>query len=273
MKNNILALFLLALTFTSCIEEIDLELDRAEYEKLIVEGEITDQQGFQTVKLSRTSAYDSNVPCPPATGAQVSVSIGDKEYTLPEVSPGVYQSDQFIGEVGKVHTLSVLYGNEHYTASSTMQPVMVLDSVGFKKFPFGVPQDLPHWEILVYAQDNPDRNDCQLIQYSINGEWQDTLLYAGFFADWISNGQYINGERVAIYASREEAVEVKLRSVSIEEQFLWFVDNLIWAVMPDMFFSPPRANIKGNISNGALGFFRASAVYETDVYVLTLSGL
>lgn len=269
-KSIILASFFLTIIMTSCMEEIDLELDRSEFVKLIVEGEVTNIPGPQTVKLSLTSAYDSNVPCPPATGAHVSVSIDNNVYILPEVSPGVYQTEEFTGQVGKPHSLSVFYENVTYTASSTMKPAMVIDSLGFKSFPYGKPRDMPHWEILLYGQDDPDRDDCQLIQYAINGEWQDTLLYAGIYADWIVNGQYINGEQIAIYSTYDETVEVKLRSVSIEEQFLWFVDNMIWAVMPNMFFSPPRANIKGNISNEALGFFRASAIYETDSYTLNV---
>ena len=268
MKKAILITCITGFLFTSCIEEIDLQLDRADVTKLIVDGQITDQQGPQTVKLSLTSAFDSNVPCPPATGANVSVSTGERVFVLPEVSPGIYQSDDFTGEVGKTYTLSVWYENELYNASSTLNPPMVIDSLGFKKFLYGMPREQPHWEILIYGQDNPDRDESHMFQYAINGEWQDTLLYAGLYTDWLSNGDYINGESVAIYATYEERVEIKLRSVSIDTDYFWYAGNCIWAVMPDMFFSPPRANIKGNVSNSALGFFRASAVYETDAYVL-----
>ena len=267
-KTSVLFTCITALLLISCVEEIDLKLDRAEYTKLIVDGQITDQPWPQTIKLNLTSAYDSNVPCPPATGAEVFVTEGDNKYIFPEASPGIYKSDEFTGEVGKTYTLSVVHQNELYTASSVMHPPMPIDSVGFRKFPYGLPRDKPHWEILIYGQDNPDINECHMFQYAVNGVWQDTLLYAGLYTDWLSNGEYINGESMFIYATYDERVEVRVRAVSIELDYFWFVGNCIWAVMPDMFFSPPRANVEGNITNGALGFFRASAVYETDSYIL-----
>ena len=271
MKKNILfAISITALLFTACVDEIDLELDSAENTKLIVDGEITNFPGPQTIKLTLTSAFDSNQPCPPATGAEVRVTDGEQVYGFPEVAPGIYQSNDITGEVGKTYALSIWFGNQNYEATSTMSPAFVIDSVGFKKFPYGTPRDQPHWEIMVYGQDDPEKIDFQMFQYAVNGEWQDTLLYVGLYADWLSNGQYIEGESVAIYSSYEDSVEVKIRSISIEEQYLWFIDNVIWAVMPNMFFSPPKANIKGNVSNGALGYFRASEIYETEPYILQL---
>jgi hypothetical protein len=272
MKSIIFTLsFLIVICFSSCIDEIDLELDKAEYTRLIVDGQITDRDEPQKVVLTLTSAFDSNQPNPPATGARVVVTTNNDEYHLEELSPGVYQTDDFKGEVGKTYHLEILYGDELYLASSKMHPAFVIDSAGFKKFPFGTPADLPHWEILIYGQDNPDYSEFHLFQYSINGVWQDTLYYSALYADWLTNGLYVKGETVNIYSSREETVEVSLRAISIDENYFWFARDCVWATMPNMFFSPPRANINGNVSNGALGYFRASAVFESGTYTLRMS--
>jgi hypothetical protein len=57
-----------------------------------------------------------------------------------------------------------------------------------------------------------------------------------------------------------DSLDITLSSVSKEffEYFTSIVNNTGYE--PDPFFSTTPANFKGNISNGALGFFQASSV-------------
>jgi hypothetical protein len=258
-KAALLFIFITGLAITSCIDDIELNLDPEQYSRLIVDGRVTDIDTVQTVILRKSMPYDRNEPNPPATGAMVTISVDDADHILEEVEPGIYQSP-FTGITGKTYTLNILYADEEYTATSTMLEGFEIDSIGFKKFPFGMPADMPHYEILVYGQDSPVPDQFYLFKHSIDGAWVDTVYYWSIHLDVFWNGEYLQGESVAIVESPADSLEVQVMSMSVCEDYVWFVDAVIWNFMPNMFFSPPKANVRGNVNNGALGFFHATSV-------------
>ncbi len=251
---------IMMLAGTSCIDDIELNLDPEQYARLVVQGSVTDADSVQTVILTRTIAYDRHEPNPPATGAMVTIEVDGTGYLLEEVSPGYYESRDFTGEIGKTYMLDILYEDESYTATSTMQQGFEIDSIGFKRFSMGWPGDVPHYEILIYGQDPPEPDDFFLFKHSINGVWADTLYKWNVYTDIFNNGEYLDGESVAIMESRDDSLEVQVMSMSISEDYAWFINDAIFNYMPNMFFSPPKANVQGNVSNGAFGFFLASSV-------------
>jgi hypothetical protein len=261
MKTNLLiAVISLMTLFTSCVKEIDLQLDSEMQSRLIVDGLITDNDSVQTVMLSMTSPYDSDKPCPPATGATVSVSDGASMFYFSETNPGIYQSSELKGKVGKTYTLTINYTGETYQATTTMHEGFPIDSIAVKKFPYGFPANLPHGEIFIWGQESPVPNQYYLFQYALNGKWNDSLITQGYYYDMLNNGKYLEEVSAGIFSTYDEDVTLRLRSISVDEQYFWFLDACIWNVMPNMFFSPPPANVKGNVSNGALGYFRACSV-------------
>jgi hypothetical protein len=252
--------FAVVILFSSCVDEIDLKLDNDAFTKLIVDGIITDDSYTQTILLKLTSPYDSDAPCPAATGAIVSVNDGYTTFLFTETSPGIYQNYDMKGEVSRTYSLIVEFEGKKYEATSIMSEGFPLDSIQLKDFPHGWPADKPHAEILVWGQEPLATNQFFIFQYAINGEWKDTLMQQGFFADFLGNGKYFDGVRIGIFDTYEDTVRVQVRTFSVDEQYFQFIDACIWNIMPNMFFSPPPANVKGNISNGALGYFRASSV-------------
>jgi len=263
-----LTLIVTAFLLNSCVDEIELNLDQPDYTLLIVEAVITDVDSIQTIYLKLTAPYDSHKACPPATGAQVSVNDGDNTYYFIETSPGVYQNGALEGVVNKTYNLRVDYEGTIYTAVSKMHPTFAIDSLSFKNFPFGMPADKPHFEILVYGQEDPQPNQYYFFQHALNGVWRDTLLSWSPFSDFVGNGHYVNGKDIGIFETYDDSVRVKARAMSCDETLFWFYDRLMFNIMPNMFFSPPPANVQGNISNGALGFFWAASVYESEEYLV-----
>ncbi len=263
-----LSLLITSLLLNSCVEKIDLKLDQADYTLLIVEGTITDIDSIQTIYLKLTAPYDSDKPCPPATGAQISVNDGDNTYYFSETSPGVYQNASLQGVVNNTYKLRVDYEGTVYTATSKMHPTFAIDSLRFIDYPFGLPADKPHFEILVYGQECPQPNQYYFFQHAVNGVWRDTLLSWTPFSDFVGNGQYVKGNGIGIFETDEDSVKIKVRALSCDETLFWFFDRLMFNIMPNMFFSPPPANVQGNISNGALGFFWATSIFETKEYVV-----
>ena len=267
-KGLLLMTGIILLSVTSCIDDIELNLDPEQYSRLVVQGSVTDSDSAQTVILTKTIPYDKHEPNPPATGAMVTIEVDGTGYLLEEVSPGYYKTRDFIGQAGKTYVLNILYEDQTYTASSTMQQGFEIDSIGFKNFTMGWPADMPHYEILVYGQDPPEPDDFFLFKYSLDGVWADTLYKWSIYTDIFNNGEYLDGESVAIMESRADSLEVQVMAMSICEDYAWFINDAIFNYMPNMFFSPPKANVQGNVSNGAFGFFLASSVHFSEKRML-----
>ena len=142
---KLLAAMCAVLLLTACEEKIDLNLDQEQFSRLVVEGWIKDNTETQTIRLTRTAPYDSNAPCPPVTGANVTVTAGEKVVVFYETRPGVYQASDFRGEPGTTYHLSIHHQNNHYTAASTMPVAFPIDSVKATRFHFGMPADIPHY--------------------------------------------------------------------------------------------------------------------------------
>jgi hypothetical protein len=267
-KGTLLLMGLIFMAGTACIEDIELDLDPEQYSRLIVQASVTDADSAQTVILTKTIPYDLHEPNPPATGAVVTIEVEGTIYPLEEVSPGSYENRDFTGVVGKTYLLNIMYEDQVYAASSTMNQGFETDSIGFKRFFLGWPADMPHYEILIYGQDPPEEDQFFLFKYSLNGEWADTLYTWSIYTDIFSNGEYLGGESIGIMESMADSLEVQVMSMSISEDYAWFVNDAIFNYMPNMFFSPPKANVKGNISNGAFGFFLASSVHFSEKRML-----
>ena len=137
MKNKILYLFVLAiLAIAGCKEKFDITLKNS-YERLVVDGCLTDEAKRHTVKLSLTSNYFANEPQPKATGAIVTLSDDSSIVTLTETSPGIYQTDStYKGKIGKIYILDIIYNGEEYSASSLLKYVAPMDSITFGPDPW-----------------------------------------------------------------------------------------------------------------------------------------
>ena len=262
--SRLMFLLMTTIILSSCEEETDLRLDRDMTSMLIVDGWILDDRDEQTIRLLSTVPYDSNTPCPPATGASVHVSDGGRTWVFNESEPGIYSASGFRGEPGKTYNLEIIYNSEKFTATSTMKKSFQIDSLAVDIFPYGLPADLPHYQVYVYGQDDPEPDQFYVFQYAKNGNWNDTLFYWSFLSDLTINGKYVEKAPLSIIETYSDRFDLQLRSLSVEQEYLLFVDQVFYNYMPNMFFSPPKANVYGNISKGAFGYFAAASVSTSE---------
>lgn len=238
----------------SCKKKIDLNLNNEEFSRLVVEGTITDENKQQIIKLTKTSDY-SNPQAPiPASGAIVSVTDGTNTFTFTESPSGVYKSNtNFRGEVGKTYDLSVYFESKEYTSSSTMYPAFMLDSL------YALPE-YDGYSIYINAQESPVSKQYYLMKTIKNGVLNDTLKNWSFFSDDLINGLYLQDFNIAwLEALPGDTVQIETFSIS-KEQYEYINTALQTQSTPIPFLGSNPANIKGNISNGAMGFFQVSAV-------------
>jgi hypothetical protein len=258
--------FVSALTFVSCVDKIDLKLDKQDYEKIVVEGMITDEMKNHTVKISKTVDYSNQSALPVVSKAEVSITCDDSTILLTEVKPGLYQTPVMAGEIGKTYKLKIHYNNYDYTAQSTMKPTFTADSISVNYFAMSNKKE-PMAEIKISGQESPEPNEFYLVKLRRNGHVVDSLDKWGIVSDYMVNGKYLKSETTLVTPLSKNDT-VSLEFYSVDESFFYFINQCKQTSQPAMFFNPPPANIKGNISDKILGFFQASAVKtsETCVY-------
>jgi hypothetical protein len=267
---KILSVFLLAILSVMCTERIDIHLDDS-YVRLVVDGAITTDTMAHTVILSKTTSYYYNQVAPMVTGAEVSISTDGIRYDLKEVKPGVYCTEPSVyGITGKVYTLNIrlseeLGGYTDYTAGSTLYEVSPLDSIALAYHPDW--SENGFWEVKSFFSD-PSTKDYYRFLISRNGTiLSDTLAEWFVTDDLFLNGNYVYDAPVAFLdqsAADEvlksgDTVMVEMNSIGKEyAEFLWEAQSEIMGSNP--LFGGPPANVKGNINNGAIGFFAAYSV-------------
>ena len=103
--------FLLAVVFSSCQEEIELEPSKLP-PRLVVDGRITNEMDRHAVRLHQSGDYRLKGDYPPAEGASVQLSDGQHKHLLREVEPGLYLTDSLAGIPGKVYSLQIDWEGE-----------------------------------------------------------------------------------------------------------------------------------------------------------------
>ncbi len=119
MKIFSITLFLLIIvSFTSCVEWFDPEIDSFD-DVLVVEGLLTDKEEKHLVKLSKSSPYSNQQEYNAVESAQVYVTdqFGN-DYLFYEEEAGFYYSDNdFHAQKGVSYTLTVEYDDNVYVSN------------------------------------------------------------------------------------------------------------------------------------------------------------
>ena len=273
----ILSIGLLA---ASCTERIDVELDDT-YTRLVVDGQITsDDTVSHVITLTESTSYFYNQPPPPVTNADVRV-IDDEGNSTPltEDIPGKYYLPEgFKAEVDKVYTLDIelakeIDGKTKYTATSTTPTIGDTVYIGIQHQPDWGKEG--YYIVQCYYWDLPGANWYMFNIYKNDTLLTDTLDKKQIVDDRLYDGGFTNGIGVG-YLDQSKKSEVlrpgdiiTFQACSITEGYA----NFVWEVQDEVsfntpLFSGPPANVYGNLSGGAMGYFTsfpvlyASLVFE-----------
>jgi hypothetical protein len=271
-------IFLLSAVILSCTEQIDVKLDE-NYSRLVVDGSVTTDTMKHRITLSLTSDYFYDSPPEMVSEANVTISDGTSSEILTETAPGTYfTNEDYAGVPGKTYTLNInlrkpVGGFNYYTASSTLLPVFRLDSIGLE-FIKGGYNNKGIWVIKSYFSDPPTR-DYYRVLISRNSEMiTDTLSEWYVTDDIFFNGRYSDGLPVGylLQGYQDNTVEsgdtITAEINGIEKQYEGFILDAQAEIRGfNPLFSGPSANVKGNISNGAIGFFAAYSVTRASAIV------
>lgn len=259
-------LLMVSVAVISCTEKIDVQLDDS-FTQLVVDGAITTDTLAHTVRLSKTSSYFYNQPSQPVTGAQVSITDGLQTFELSEDLPGIYSTDASVhGVAGHIYTLNIklesqIGNHTEYTASSTLYPVATLDSISLLFHPEWSREGI--WEVKCYVLEPPTVDFYRFLISRNENLVTDSLKEWFVTDDKFLNGNYTNGIGIGFIdqgsdngLQQGDTVTVEVNNIGkgyynfvVEAQTELFGSNPL--------FSGPPANVKGNVNNGAIGYFAA----------------
>ena len=251
--NNIFIALLALVAFSSCRDEVILNLNTVGAITVIESKISTDSVPFK-VRVTTTADYYS-LSIPIVTDALVTISGSDGSLdTLFHDSAGYYYS-KFVRycKVGILYTLKVTHNGKSYSATEACPSQNPVDSVkaiyqpknGF--FPAGYYL----WE---YTTEKAGKGDCYYWELYQN----DTMIFDDFY--YTGDDQFLedNGQQLASdfqYPFRL-GDSIVFEQHAITRQFFNFLNAVQSQTNRDGSpFSAPPSNISGNLSNGALGYF------------------
>jgi hypothetical protein len=271
MKKIILYMSILSLLAAACTEKVDIRLDST-YTRLVVYGTMTTDPSTQYVSLTKSSSYYYNEVPPPVSNAALSITdnLGNK-VDLSETQPGIYATPTDYHVIpGNSYTLDIqlaepIEGSKNYSASCLVKPIYSIDSIRLAWHPDWGKEGV--YEVKCYYKDPPTKDFYMFNIYKNRDLLTDTITKRFVIDDQLFNGNYTNGIGVG-YLNQENPRErlnpgdtVTFQGCNITEDFYNFVRDVQTATgFQAPIFSGPPANVKGNLDNGAIGFFATYSV-------------
>jgi len=264
----------LIFSFFSCEDEIKLELNSPENQRIVVEGRITNELRNQQIRITRTLSYFQNELAPPLTGAEVYLieeGTGQQyTLTLSDDSLGIYQTNPFAGHFGETYSLIINHDDQSYKASAYLDTIPVLDSLTFEYqfmnyygFGFGI-----YLFKLSFYEPPPEGQYYRADIYINDTLYTDDIAEAAYLSDFQSSDMY--WANIEIYSMPQERIKLDTNIIRIE---MISLSEDEWDFLGEFFsetygggsiFSGPPANIRSNIRNttgglDGMGFFGASS--------------
>jgi hypothetical protein len=241
---------ILVITAVSCQKVIDLKL-RNDTGKLVIEGNIVNRHGQQTVKLSRNIPFTGTNIYPPVSGAVVTVSDSlGTTFQFTERAAGTYTGN-LPGVPDGTYALAVTTGGQTYAATSVMPQPVQIDSITAQTQAFNKNKNRKN--ISVYFQDPPGVANQYRFILTVNGV-QVNNVFA--FSDDFFDGRYVSLELFANDTDIEpnDTVVVEMQCVDKPVYTYWF-SLMQQNNGPGGGVSP--SNPPTNISPTVLGYFSA----------------
>lgn len=251
------------LLFTGCTKEIDLDL-KDEAPRIVIEANVQNGEGVQSVRITRSMAFDAVGAYPTVNGAEVSVSDGNGQvFPFQEVSAGEYQSTAFVGVPGTTYTLNIVIDGERYTATSQMPEVVTFEQLLFNEFEFPGDTAMQYAALPIYT--DPIRSgNCYRFLIWVNGELDNSIYISN---DNVGNGQQnvfpLLSAELDMYSG--DTVRVEMRGIDKRVYDFYYQWNLLSGSGTDgVAPANPPSNIQGK---NVLGYFSAHTVQSIEAII------
>jgi hypothetical protein len=129
---NYLAIIISVFIVASCTKVIDVDLNEAD-PIIVIEANYSAEDSTVRVLVTQTANYFSNDPQPTINNATVTITdyLGTIT-TIPFSADGNYELTNYIPVFGTSYTLNVLFEGTTYSASSTMNAVILQEPIYYE---------------------------------------------------------------------------------------------------------------------------------------------
>lgn len=176
MKKLPIFLLITVVLIDSCVERIDFETADST-SQLVVDGQINDEPGPYTVKLSRTrKALDfTATKTVSASKVLISDNLGNSE-VLKEVYPGAFQTDPsgIRGIMGREYTLRVETrdGNVYESSPEKIKPAGSVDSIYYKFERYQPLSGSPKYQFRIFSSSTGEPQGDNLYRWKFTGTYK-----------------------------------------------------------------------------------------------------
>jgi hypothetical protein len=279
------------LTLVSCSEEIDINL-KTSPPRLVVEGGIGIDEGVHTIILSKTTSYfATSAEIPYVSGATVTIAEFDETmqhtqtFLLSENSTkkGHYETaPDAYGKQRHTYRLNILLnetvgGHTTYTADAYFPPIadridsiravwgqnlLFLIIMGRDPNPNSIRTG---WNIEVFADDPEGENYYAMIVYKNGVPLNDTLTRLLLFDNQMISQAEVGLRGIPmVFISDSSGAAAKIGDTlgleirCVSKDYYRYIDEFatVYGGSNPMFGGVP-ANVRGNVSGGAIGYFWA----------------
>lgn len=248
---------LLGTVLSSCRKEITLDLGN-ESNKVVIEAIVSEGAGPQTVRLTRSVAFEASNTFPAISNATVVLSDDQgNSAQLTETGPGYYSTANVMGSVGRTYQLNVQVDGTTYAAECRMPVAVTMDTLMVDSFPaFGIDT-----RIIVPGYIDPaGMANYYRFTVVVNGEKQTGIsLESDRFTDgnMVLQPLYLNG----LEPESGDVVQVTMECIAPE------VYDYFFSMMQNVDNASTPADPVSNINGGALGYFSAQTASTRSVVV------
>jgi hypothetical protein len=275
-----------------CTARMDIDTRDSE-PVIVIYGCLTDEEGDQRVRITRSSPFFDDRENAPVEDAVVRIaSSGGEVYEMHYEAEGFYVgATSFAARPGVTYSLRVEVDFDSdgtvdsYEAQTTIPSVVPVDSVNITR------QDIMgyrHFSLNVYLQEPAETEDYYLFKFRINdGISNDRLSEFLISEDRIYNGSYLDGVNVVYIedATDERVIEknkdnddkvyvavpgdpLSLHVLHIEKGYYRFIRECLTEQSGENpLFGGPPSNISTNLSDGAVGYFTGYCIQECTAIV------
>lgn len=256
---------IIAAFMNACTKEINIDLNSTD-PRPIIEGTISTVAGETKVKITKTINFSENAPFPTVSGAIVTISDSKNNRidTLKETAKGIYSNTNLLGVEGLTYTLTVKIGSDIYSAKSTMPQKVLFESLNQEgesgTSSGGQGSFLRNSVVQIVPKYTDLANVDNYYQFIVTRN--DTLLNDIFIRNDVGFNGVFTDRPLLVEAAKNDVVKVAMHCLDKPVYDYFFGLN---EVLNQSTATP--ANPVSNISNGALGYFKAHTSEQKSIIV------
>jgi hypothetical protein len=262
-----LMMFFAAMLVSACEKDLPSVPLRSGTPVLNVDGWITNRQGGDTLRLTKTADFFDQTGAPAVTGAVVTLSDDhDHVEQLEEITTGLFAIKKLRAVLNYKYTLTIQAEGETYSATTAVSRLSpVIDSLTFKYYPKGGDYDSTGYRVKIWGQELAGKGDALRIMIKRNGVLQNQIDDLNVFNDDNVEGNYIKGLEMDSFTGFKTGDRITVEQWSLDPAAYNFWNQLQTQVSNGGLFAFIPANVPTNVHNinsasskTATGYFGAS---------------